>query len=285
MKYSRLFCVAALLIFTACSTASKRFDQQASTLGFLKQELEGEGFTHTIYKNRPSDAFSELHVYLGGDGTPWIDGKFIAWDPTPRNPVGLRLMALDEAPSIYLGRPCYHGQSNNAACSPMLWTYERYSTKVIDSMTSVLQKILDQGEYQELKLIGFSGGGGLAMFLAARFPQTRQVVTLAGNLDIESWTDLHEYDELTGSLNPKAMPPLEGKIKQYHFAGGKDDNIPPWMVKAAVAKQPDSQFIVFDEFNHGCCWDKIWKRMLACLRHSCEWPMRNARPVTAAKPL
>ncbi|MET0123247.1 MAG: alpha/beta fold hydrolase [Candidatus Thiodiazotropha sp. 6PLUC9] len=271
MTYSLNLCVAALLFATACSSPSERFDQQASTLGLHKQKLEGDGFTHTIYKNSPADDSSELHVYFGGDGTPWIDGKVIAWDPTPRNPVGLRLMALDDTPSIYLGRPCYHGSSGSSACSPILWTYERYSRTVTESMASVLQKIVEQGKYRDLVLIGFSGGGGIAMFLAAEFPQTRQVVTLAGNLDIEAWTHLHDYDKLIGSENPKSMPPLPEEIQQYHLAGGKDENIPPWMIEAAVQAQSNSQFITVEEFTHGCCWEKIWKRMLNCLHDACEW--------------
>lgn len=271
MTYSLNLCVAALLFTIACSSPSARFDQQASALGLDKQELMGEVYSHTVYKNSPVQDTSELHVYLGGDGTPWIDRKIIAWDPTPRNPVGLRLMALDDAPSIYLGRPCYHGSSGSSACSPILWTYERYSKTVTESMSSVLQKIVDQGAYRELVLIGFSGGGGIAMFLAAEFPQTRQVVTLAGNLDTEAWTRLHDYDELIGSENPKSMPPLREEIQQYHLAGEKDDNIPPWMIEAAIQTQRSSQFITFEEFTHACCWEKIWKRMLNCLHDSCEW--------------
>lgn len=240
-------------------------------MGFVKYELVGEGFTHTVYRNSPSQDSSELHVYLGGDGTPWIDGKVVAWDPTPRNPVGLRLMALDDAPSIYLGRPCYHGHSGSPPCSPTLWTYERYSTAVIESMTSALQTIIAQGEYEKLILIGFSGGGGLAMFLAEKFPQTKQVVTLAGNLDIEAWVRLHDYDQLYGSLNPGAMQPLPEDIQQYHFAAAEDDNIPPWIIEAAVKNQNNSQIIRVDGFTHGCCWEKIWQSVLVCLRNACDW--------------
>jgi hypothetical protein len=271
MIYLPFLCAAALIFMAACTVPSKRFDQLASEYGFLKQEWKGDSFTHTVYSNTSSHNSSELHVYLGGDGTPWIDGRVIAWDPTPRNPVGLRLMALDDIPSIYLGRPCYHGHSGSPPCSPTLWTYERYSRIVIDSMITVLHSIVDQGQYKKLVLIGFSGGGGFAMFLANEFPQTRQLVTLAGNLDIEAWVQLHQYDKLYGSLNPRTMPPLPERIQQYHFAAGKDDNVPPWMIEEAVSKQSNSQFIRFEEFTHGCCWEKIWQQVLKCLDSACAW--------------
>jgi pimeloyl-ACP methyl ester carboxylesterase len=275
MTYSRLFCVAAFLLLAGCASPSKRFDQQASELGFDRQEWLGEGFTHVLFKNYPSQQGTELHVYLGGDGTPWVNGKFIALDPTPRNPVGLRLMALDENPSVYLGRPCYHGRYNTPACSPLLWTYQRYSNAVVESMASVINQLLQGGDYEHLVLVGFSGGGGLAMLLAPKIPQTRQLVTLSANLDIQAWTKLHDYDELKGSINPAAQPPLHEAIQQYHLAGGKDQNIPPWMIQAAVEKQSNGQFIIFDEFGHGCCWEKIWKSMLQCLTVSCDWPQQT----------
>ena len=271
MTYSLFCCVAALALLTACSGPSKRFDRQASEYGFQKVERTGNGYTHTVYSNLPSERSSLLHVYLGGDGTPWIDGKIIAWDPTPRNPVGLRLMAQDEVSSIYLGRPCYHGHSDSPSCSHALWTSERYSKEVIESMAAVLREIIEQEQYRELVFIGFSGGGGLAMFLADIFPQTRQVVTLAGNLDIEAWVALHNYDELTGSLNPRSMAPLPERIQQYHLAGGKDANIPAMMIQGALGRQKNSQFILFEDFTHGCCWETIWKSMLACLHKACEW--------------
>ena len=75
-----------------------------------------------------------LHVYLDGDGTPML-GSYPAADPTPRDPLVLDLMALDSTPSIYVGRPCYHGLSG-APCSPSLWTSGRYSEPVVASMAA-----------------------------------------------------------------------------------------------------------------------------------------------------
>ncbi|MCG8488468.1 MAG: dienelactone hydrolase family protein [Chromatiales bacterium] len=267
----------------ACASPSKRFEQQAAELGFDKQEWIGDGFTHTLFKNTLLQDSSELHVYLGGDGTPWLRGKFIALDPTPRDPVGLRLMALDDNPSVYLGRPCYHGRYNTPACSPLLWTYQRYSSAVVDSMAVVIEKLLASGGHQDLVMVGFSGGGGLAMLLAPKLPQTRQVVTLAGNLDIEAWTKLHDYDALKGSINPSAQPPLDAAIQQFHLAGEKDENIPPWMIEAAVKNQPNGQFITFDDFGHGCCWEKIWKSMLQCLADSCEWNQQRSATISVQR--
>ncbi|MCU7905299.1 MAG: alpha/beta hydrolase [Candidatus Thiodiazotropha sp. (ex Epidulcina cf. delphinae)] len=239
--------------------------------GLHKVELMGEGYTHAVFSNGKQSALSTLHVYLGGDGTPWIGEYRIARDPTPRNPLALALMASDETPSIYLGRPCYHGESDSEICTPAMWTSARYSAEVIESMELVLRNIVDDYGYSELVFIGFSGGGGLAMFLARRFPQTHAVVTLAGNLDIQAWAGHHDYYPLDASLNPKSIPPLPQKIRQYHLAGAEDKNIPPGIIQGALENQSNGQFIVFEGFTHTCCWKSVWQDILACVGKGCEW--------------
>jgi pimeloyl-ACP methyl ester carboxylesterase len=51
-------------------------------------------------------------------------------------------------------------------------------------MQAALERILASGHFDGVVLIGYSGGGTLAMLLAARVPETRGVITIAGNLDI-----------------------------------------------------------------------------------------------------
>lgn len=53
----------------------------------------------------------------------------------------LRLMALDPAPSVYLGRPCYHGLA--APCrARRSFGRARYSARVLDSMAAALRSLL-----------------------------------------------------------------------------------------------------------------------------------------------
>lgn len=107
----------------------------------------------------------------------------MATDPGPRNPLMLKLMALDTAPAVYLGRPCYPGLSRQPPCNPALWTSGRYSPQVLASLARALQTLIRDTGSRGIVLIGHSGGGTLAMLLAARVPDVRAVVTLAGNLD------------------------------------------------------------------------------------------------------
>src|SRR6266536_54364 len=95
-----------IALLGGCAGPSERFAARASALGFGAARVEGEGFAHVVYRPaglRP-DGGRVLHIYLDGDGTPWERGRPAA-DPTPREPLVLRLMALDRAPSAYLGGP------------------------------------------------------------------------------------------------------------------------------------------------------------------------------------
>ncbi len=282
MTYSRILCGAVLGLLMACSSPSLRFDQTADELGLSFRDIRGTGFNHRVYFNPANQQNGVLHVYLGGDGTPWIGGVVVASDPTPRNPVGLRLMAMDKQDSLYLGRPCYHGSARAPDCDSALWTSARYSETVAQSMARVLQGIIETGGYRELVFVGFSGGGALAMILAERFAQTRRVVTIAGNLDVEAWVKRHHYDALKGSLNPRALPPLRDDIQQYHLAGGQDKNIPSELIEQAIAGQPRAQFLRFAQFTHGCCWETVWDEVLQCVQTGCDWHAERGSAESAA---
>lgn len=233
---------AALLLFCGCATQTA--------------VVRGERFLHRVEVNDAADK-RELHVYIEGDGTPWVRRTRIAGDPTPREPLALRLMEQDRAFSAYVGRPCYWGLARSENCEPRLWTSARYSREVVDSMRAVIRGLLDEHGSRQLVLIGHSGGGTLAMLLAPRFEETTAVITIAANLDVDAWTSLHRYLPLHESLNPMELPPLPPRIRQMHLAGGKDDNVPPRLIANAI---------VFPHFDHHCCWVREWPRILRGLQ-------------------
>lgn len=263
-------CLLGLVsMVSACATPAAHVDERAGLLGLSRAVVQGAPFEHVIYRNAISKS-SLLHVYLEGDGSPWLNRYTVSPDPTPRQPLMLELLALDPAPALYLGRPCYHGFAARPPCTPLVWTARRYSPDVVDSMAAALRawRAAAPQSYDGLVWLGHSGGAALALLLAERFPDTQAVLTIAGNLDPDAWAAHHQYSPLTGSLNPARLPPLPASVVQLHFFGERDHNVPMNLMLPAVRRQPAARLSVWRNFNHACCWPTVWPALLAQLQQA-----------------
>lgn len=249
-----------------CTTPSEHFDAVAVDLGIHSQLLDTEQFKHLIYADNGNISGELLHVYLDGDGTPWQNNRWVSYDPTARNPLVLRLMAQDNTPSILLGRPCYYGLSQSLNCDKKYWTSDRYSEQIVSSMTSVLEKWLQQHHFKQVVLIGYSGGGSLAMLIAGHIQQVTRVVTVATNLNVASWTAFHGYSALENSLNPADQSKLPARIKQFHFAGAEDKIVPAFIIKEFSENQTNARYFEFSAADHACCWEQQWSNVLRIIR-------------------
>ncbi|HTO85540.1 MAG TPA: alpha/beta hydrolase [Methylomirabilota bacterium] len=251
------------LLLAACTSPAERFDQAAHETGLARQVVSGAGFRHALFWKRGTTSSPILHVYIDGDGTLDVAGYAVS-DPTPRNPFMLRLLSLDPGPAVLLGRPCYNGLAADPGCGRELWTSARYSDAVVTSMAAATRQILAAGPYRGIIWFGYSGGGALAMLLAARVPETAAVVTVAANLDIDAWADARGFDRLSGSLNPARQPPLAAGILQRHYVGANDEVVPPAVTAKGVSRPDDLK--VVPSYDHRCCWEVLWPEVLADLR-------------------
>ncbi|MEQ8659973.1 MAG: alpha/beta hydrolase, partial [Gammaproteobacteria bacterium] len=202
-----------------------------------------------------------LHVYLDGDGSPFATRHRAARDPSSRKRLVLALMAADPAPSLLLGRPCYYLAAS--ACESTLWTTARYGETVLAAMAAALEQATAAHPRVPLRLVGYSGGGTLAMLLAARVPRVEAVITIAANLDVAAWAAHHDYSPLTASRDPARAPPLPAHIRQHHYFGGVDENVPPTLVRHVAARQAHARSEVIAAYGHTCCWADAWPRLLA----------------------
>jgi len=265
--------LACLLVLGACATPTSRIHEYARFQDFQPREVQSHGFAHlvftkNIHNTRKDNARSVLHVYLEGDGSPWKYRVVTMPDPTPRDPLMLRLMARDSSAVAYVGRPCYNGAARDQGCDKSVWTSGRYSASVVRSMTGVIQSLVDEHGFDDVKLIGHSGGGTLAMLIAYRVPQVSHVITLAGNLDTDGWTRHHGYTKLYTSLNPAKQPKLAPHILQWHLVGGRDSVIPPAIVQRFIHEQPNALGIAVQNFSHSCCWESVWPNVLSGIKSS-----------------
>ena len=74
LRCLRLLATALMLVSAACLSPAADLDDRARALGLDRQVMTGIGFDHVIYRNRATPA-TALHVYLDGDGVPWIAGR------------------------------------------------------------------------------------------------------------------------------------------------------------------------------------------------------------------
>lgn len=234
----------------------------AEESGFERTVLPGTAFDHVVYAGMERPAEEVLNVYIEGDGSPYLDRWTVAPDPTPRHPVMLQLMSLDPGPAVYVGRPCYFGLASSRGCSPSCWTTGRFGEPVVESMAAVIDRLKSEGGYSRLRLLAHSGGGAIAVLLARRMPDVEAVVTLAGNLDPAAWTALHGYSPLSASLDPTQGGPLPAEVRQLHYAGEQDENIPPRLIREALPRLGGAHLHVLPGVAHRCCWEPAWPAVL-----------------------
>ncbi len=239
----------------------------AASAGLQAGAIDAQGFTLALYRRPGPLGPGTVDIYLEGDGTPFIEPDRVAPDPTPRHALALELMALDPGPSLYLGRPCYFGHARDEGCTPALWTDARYGPTVVQAMATALAR---ETPGRSLRLVGYSGGGALAVLLAARLPRTAEIVTIAADLDLAAWTAWHGFSPLDQSIDPATAPPLPPSVRQWHLLAGRDEIVPPGTSERYLARNPLSRVLLWPGFTHGCCWTEIWPSLIAALQTGAE---------------
>lgn len=245
--------------FTApgCTTIDHRAAQVALHFGMGSTVIRGAGFRHQLFSRTPGEGRT-LWVFIDGDGYPYSRaGTAVSNDPTPRRALALELAVVTSGPVLYLGRPCNFSVRKDPECNAQYWTSQRYSSAVVASMVAAVQKYAAD-RFQQIVLIGYSGGGTLAVLMAPQLDRTAAVVTLAANLDIDAWTHWHDYLPLTGSMNPSQMPSMPASIAQWHLVGDRDTNTPPWLNDRYWATVTPDHIWHYAQFDHVCCWVEQW---------------------------
>ncbi len=165
-----------------------------------------------IYTWSPEETLSRtLRIYIEGDGRAWLRSNRPSMDPTPVNRLVHHLMLKDKSPDLaYIAQPCQYVM--NDSCNRQVWTFNRYSQKVINTMNSVVTSMKESGQYKELELVGYSGGGALALLIAAQRNDVTNVRTVAGNLSHEFLNRHHGVSEMP------AAPGLTHEYSHLHLA-------------------------------------------------------------------
>lgn len=235
-----------------------------------REAAAARGFSQVLYAAQPFVLYGlyrpgqgdVLRVYIEGDGHAWLSRTRPSADPTPRNPVALRLALADPSPGplLYLARPCQYVRGDALRhCAPRYWTSARLGEEVIASLDQAVSRVKAQSGAQHTALIGFSGGGGAAVLLAARRQDVIFLGSVAGNLHLAAWTQQHGLTPLRESLEPFAVARALRRLPQRHVSSRDDVLMPPELSAAfcRAAARPES-CVTVRGIPHAGPWEKVW---------------------------
>lgn len=262
-----LFVSLAGCAMSSVDTRRAASEKVAQDAGWERLDLDAGMFVLAAFVPPSLKQTDILTVYIEGDGLAWVDAHTPSFDPTPRDPLALKLAIRDPgAHAVYLGRPCqYVRGANRRNCRNRYWTSRRFAPEVIAAENQAIEALRRKYGARKLVLVGYSGGGAVAALVSARRDDVVRLITVAGNLDTAVWVAKQHLSPLTGSLNPADAWRELRRIPQLHFVGGRDKVMGPAFAEAYRARFPPGQqpdVVVIPSYNHHCCWVKDWPELL-----------------------
>lgn len=206
-----------------------------------------------------------LTIYIEGDELAWKTPSLPSDDPTPNNPIGLKLaLAHPKGNAAYLARPCQYAGANQSSCNQKYWAGARFALEVIVDINQAIDQLKARFGAKRVTLVGHSGGGAVAALVAARRSDLEKLITVAGNFDHQVWTQHHRLTPLSGSLNPADEVQRLARVRQWHFVGGGDKVIPRELIQGYADRYPEKSslsLVVEPNFDHHCCWVENWAEL------------------------
>ena len=270
----RSFIVIVLLLQCSCATPSfdellASADKLAVEAGFTKRYIQGGKFSLISYIKASNTLVTDVTIYIEGDGKSMVTRNRPSLNPTPHQPLALHLAAVDKQSKniIYLGRPCHFRPTGaDAECDIKYWTRYRYSQTVVDSLSDALDQLQQSYGFERINLVGFSGGGALAVLLAAQRPNVVSIRTVAANLDVDAFVAWHRVSPMSNSLNPVVVTDRLKYIPQRHYFGDADQVVPRAIGDSYLAYFSDKrcvQLIELTGLGHLNGWAALWPQLLA----------------------
>ncbi len=115
-------CIAwiASLVVAGCSmlpSPAQRYehaDQLALAKGWQHAQWRAGGFQIALWMAPVTPSPARLSIYIEGDGLAWVSPSQPSDDPTPIDPVALRLaLAQPTGRAVYVARPCQYGDASS----------------------------------------------------------------------------------------------------------------------------------------------------------------------------
>lgn len=266
-RHTILGFLVALPALAGCATLDRdaNADGIAAPAGLKRMLIKTDPFTLTTFV-RIRDPGQPVTLYIEGDGMAWLSRTEVSQDPTPREALGLQLAALDPSLNVvYLARPCqFTARAKNPTCGIPYWTSKRFAPEVIAAMSQAVDQVAAQVPGQKVNLVGYSGGGAVAVLVAADRKDVGSIRTVAGNLDHAEVNRLAKVSPLSGSLNAIDAARDVAAIPQIHFNGAADAVVPPVIAERFRQAAASSCVAVrtISGASHEDGWKQRWTSLL-----------------------
>jgi len=271
-KHSILALLAALALSGCAGASSSLSARHATAIGIAGPALMNERIIKTRLFNltaweHVTKPDAPVDIYIEGDGLAWLNTYTKSMNPTPPNPLALRLAALDKADNvIYLARPCqYSGWNGSGSCPDLYWTNGRTAAEVVQAYQQALDNIKSLYKASGFNLIGYSGGAAVAMLAASERTDVLSLRTVAGNADYTTFSAIHGVSPMNASRNPLDAAAKLARLPQRHFIGGEDTIVPPAIFnswKQASGSTACIQSTIVPGVTHEKGWVEKWPELL-----------------------
>lgn len=219
----------SLMFILLCSCAGMPSSQQ-----MRYQTITTDNLRLAIWVKNPHPD-KKLRIYIEGDASSRIFTKH----GVVSNPVAFKLAEKDSYPNtVYLSRPCYY--IDQEICQEIIWKEGRFMPEIVNEMKMVIERLRKRYRPTEIELIGYDGGGTMALLLATRIKNIPvKVVTIAGVLNTELYALYKDETLHPESLNPATELYMLSNIPQVHYIGGKDTEYPNSFSAEFIKKLPN----------------------------------------------
>lgn len=242
----------AALWLAGCATTSLPGD------GWVRRDVTAGGRVLATATPQVQPAGDILTVVIEGDGLAHDSAGRPSADPTPRDPLGLRIaQAWPEGPRAWVARPCQYTRAVDPRCRPEDWTVDRFSRDALDAVDAAIDDLMAAAGARQVRLVGWSGGGVVAAALAGRRCDTAGLMTLAAPLDVAGWTRADGLSSLNLADEVRDLPLRVLPIPQVHLFGAKD-RVTPQDTAMAVARTLSGSVRAVEVVAepHGGAWDR-----------------------------
>lgn len=234
--------LATSFLLSGCSTIP------ATPSGFEQKIVEGENINFVVWEKENIQPKETLRFYIEGNGTPH-----------PKKAIALSLAKDDEFKNIIvLSRPCQY--IDNPICkNESIWTTNRYHPEILKEMQELTAYYIKKYQAKDIEFVAYSDATPIAFNLAHTFGRTKQIITVAGVLDITSYAKQNQLPAFENAHDVMPNKYAISAIPQIHYVGSKDTVVTRSMTEKFISKLNKPKNItlkVVHGFDHDD-WDSI----------------------------